>query len=43
MSFKGQNNAEMLCWRQAVEHENAARRNYEAITGDYSTAKLYQG
>jgi len=34
---------EMLEWRQAVDHENNARRNYEAITGQYSTAKLFKG
>ena len=23
-------------WKQAVEHENSARRNFEAYTGDHS-------
>ena len=32
----------MLCWRQAVEHENSAKRNFEAITGQYSSSKFFQ-
>jgi hypothetical protein len=43
MTFKGQSNAEMLCWRQAVEHENRAKRNFETITDSYTQSKFYQG
>ena len=30
-------------WTQMVEHENRAKRDWEAITGNYSKANFYQG
>lgn len=36
-------NAEMEFWRQNVKKENQAKRNFEKLTGNYSSAKLYQG
>jgi hypothetical protein len=33
----------MLCWRQAVRHEDAAKKNFETGTGFYHDQNLYQG
>lgn len=41
MAFKGQTNMETALWTQIVNNENTAKRNWEAITGDYSGAKFY--
>lgn len=43
MTFKGQNNSEMMCWRQHIKHENNARLNYERTTGRFTEQKFYQG
>jgi len=33
----------MLCWRQAVRHENTAIKNFESNTGYFHDQQLYQG
>lgn len=38
-----QNNAQVLCLRQAIRHEDNAKRNFEKLTGMYNDAKFYQG
>jgi len=43
MTFKGITSMEAKLWTKIVEHENKAKRDWEAITGDHSKAKFYQG
>lgn len=41
MTFKGQTNSEMLCWRQAVRHEDTAKKNFEQATQYFHDENLY--
>ena len=43
MTFKGQRNDEVLVWREAVKHEDRAKRDFEKRTGEFYDMKLYQG
>ena len=43
MTFKGQRNDEVMVWREAVKHEDRAKRDFEKRTGEFYDMKLYQG